>query len=119
MMLTPGTAGDVLKTNVIERSPFSKKTLSAGVPFTVKSLESRVAGSTGSLTSRMKSVGGVVTTLSQPAVLTEQGVAVGVGVGVPARDGSLSKKASCCDVLLMATRPSIHEVTCLVTVAEP
>ena len=32
---------------------------------------------------------------------------------------SLSVKASCWDVPLMATRPSTHEVTCLVAIAEP
>jgi hypothetical protein len=45
-----------------------------------------VDGSTGSLTLRLKSVGGVVTMLPQPSVLTEQrggvGVTVAVGVGV-------------------------------------
>src|SRR6516164_508246 len=44
---------------------------------------------------------------------------VGVGLGVPPTDGSLSVNASCWDVLLMATRPSHHEETCLVTIAEP
>ena len=32
---------------------------------------------------------------------------------------SLSVKASCWDALLMVTRPSTHEVTCLVSIAEP
>ena len=45
------------------------------------------------------------------------GVAVGVGLGVPT--SSLSVKASCWDVPLIATRPSTHEETCLVAIAEP
>lgn len=72
----------MLKINSIVMSPFNKITLSAGVPFTVKSLAWTVAGSTGSLTLRLKSVGGVVTIPPQPAVLTEQGGVVGVGVGL-------------------------------------
>jgi hypothetical protein len=81
-VLTPGTAGEVRKINSIVRSPFIKITLSAGVPFTVKSLASRVAGSTGSLTSISKTVGGVKTILSQPALMTEQAIGVDVGVAV-------------------------------------
>jgi hypothetical protein len=53
------------------------------------------------------------------AVALGDAVGVGVGVGVLAVDGSLSKKASCWDVLLIATRPSIHEETCLLAIAEP
>ena len=79
IVLMPGTAGEVLKTNSIMRCPFDKVTLSAGIPFTVKSLASRVAGSTGSLTSTVKSAG--CTEMIAPQVrkgrlVTEQGVAV-------------------------------------------
>ena len=45
------------------------------------------------------------------------GVAVGVGVDAPV--DSISVKASCWDCPLMVTRPSSHEVTCLVAMAEP
>jgi len=91
IVLTPCTAGEVLKVKSVVMLPFNKLTESAGIPFTVKSLASTLAGSTGSLTLRLKSVGGTVTMLPQPAVLTEQGGAVGVGVGVPAAAGSLSR----------------------------
>lgn len=51
-------------------------------------------------------------------------VAVGVGEGVPVGVGdeltsSLSVKASCWDAPLMATRPSVHEVTCFCVMADP
>lgn len=46
------------------------------------------------------------------AVGVEVAVGVGVGVGVLATDGSLSKKASCCETPLMATRPSTHATRC-------
>src|SRR6266576_4007281 len=118
MVLRPCTAGEVLKVKSVVMLPFNKLTEAAGIPFTVKSLASRLAGSTGSLTLRLKSVGGTVTMLPQPAVLTEQGGAVGVGVGVPATAGSLSKQASCCETPLIVTRPSVHEVRCLPAIAE-
>jgi hypothetical protein len=70
-VLTPGTAGEVLKTNSIVELPFIKANESAGIPLHIKSLGCTVAGSTGSLTLTSKSVGGVKTTLPQPA-LTEQ-----------------------------------------------
>src|SRR5438105_13766379 len=117
MVLTPGTAGDVLKMNSIVVSPFTKVTLSAVVPFTVKSLASRVAGSTGSVTLTVKSVGGTKTTLSEPALVTEH--EAGVGIDVPPTDGTLPKKASCCETPLIVTRPSVHEVRCLPAIAEP
>src|SRR5436190_15012160 len=98
--------------------PFVTAEASAGAPFTVKSLAATVAGSTGSLTLTMKSVGAVpLTRLPHAGLVTEQGA--GVGVGVTATDGSLSKKASCCETPLMATRPSVHEVRCLPAIAEP
>jgi hypothetical protein len=46
-------------------------------------------------------------------------VAVGVGVGEAKPTSSLSVKASCWEVPLMAFRPSVHEVRCLVSNAEP
>ena len=118
--LTPCTTGEVLKKKSIVVLPFVITTEFAGAPFTVKSLASTVAGSTGSLTLTMKSVGAVpVTRLPHAGLVTEQGAGVGVGVGVTATDGSLSKKASCCETPLMATRPSVHEVRCLPAIAEP
>ena len=107
MVLTPCTAGEGLKKKVIVVLPFNRVAESAGIPFTVKSLASRVAGSTGSLTSTMKTSGGVVTTMPQAGLVTEQPTS------------SLSVNTSPWDVLLMATRPSVHEVTCLVRIAEP
>ena len=43
----------------------------------------------------------------------------GVVVVTAKPTSSLSVKASCCCVLLTALRPSTHEVTCLVSIAEP
>lgn len=48
----------------------------------------------------------------------DRGVGVGLGVGVGVTS-SLSVKASCWDVLLIATRPSVHEVRCLVAIPVP
>ena len=79
IVLMPGTAGELLKTNSIVRFPFAKVMLSAGIPFTVKSLASRVAGSTGSLTSRVKRTGStemIAPQVKKGRVVTEQGVAV-------------------------------------------
>jgi len=56
------------------------------------------------------------------AVGVEVGVTVGVGVEVGVADavaGCLSVKASCCDWPPIDTRPSAHEVMCLLTIAEP
>jgi hypothetical protein len=72
-VLTPGTAGEVLKTNSIVVLAFTKANESAGIPLHIKSVGCTVAGSTGSLTLTSKTVGGVVTMLPQPA-LTEQDV---------------------------------------------
>ena len=120
MVLRPRTAGEVLKVKSIVMLPFVTVAESAGIPFTVRSLASTVAGSTPPFTFRLKSVGGVVTILPQPAVLTEQhGWGVGVGVGVPPTDGSLSVNASCWEMPLMATRPSVQEARCLPAIAEP
>jgi hypothetical protein len=89
----PWTAGEVLKWNVIVVSPFDKVAPFAGVPFTIKSLPWTVAGSAGPLRFIMKSVGAVPTImLPQAGLVTTQ--PDGVGVGVLAADGSLSKKAS-------------------------
>jgi hypothetical protein len=84
-MLAPCLAGDVLKWKLIVRLPFDKANESAGIPFTVKSLASRVAGSTAPVTSTWKITGGggPGINLSQgPLVITEQGAALGVGLGV-------------------------------------
>ena len=119
IILRPGTAGEVLKVKSIVVLPFITVAESAGIPFTVRSLALTVIGSTAPFMLRLKSVGGVVTILPQPAVLTEQhGWGVGVGAGVPPTDGSLSVNASCCETPLMATRPSVHEVRCLPAIAE-
>ena len=48
-MLTPGTAGEVLKVKSIVMFPFVKAAESAGIPFTVTSLGWTLVGSTGSL----------------------------------------------------------------------
>src|SRR4029077_15364889 len=48
------------------------------------------------------------------AVDVADGLAVGVGP-----TGSLSVYAFCCDAPLIGSRPSTHEVTCLVSIAEP
>ena len=54
------------------------------------------------------------------AVGVAVGEAVGVGVGVPPPPaGSWSKKVFCCEALLIGTRPSSHEVTCVLGIAEP
>ena len=81
----------------------------AAMPFTVKSLAWRVAGFTGSVTLTTKSVGWVEIMLPQ----------AGVVVVTPKPTSSLSVKASCWDAPLMVTRPSVHEVRCLVSNAEP
>jgi hypothetical protein len=77
MVLTPGTAGDVLKWNSIVALLFNNWKLSAGIPFTVRSLGWTLVGSTGSFRLTVKSVGGVKTTLPQVGLVTEQGVGVG------------------------------------------
>ena len=110
IVFSPSTTGEVVKVKSIVWFPFDKVAVSAGVPFTVKSLAWTVDGSAGSLRLTVKSVGAVpITRLPQAgsAVVTEK----------PTR--SLSVKASCWDCPLMVTRPSVHEVICLVAIAEP
>ena len=58
------------------------------------------------------------------AVAVGVGVAVGLPVGVdvgvpPSEVGSLSWKASCWELPLMALRPSTHEWRCWVSTEEP
>jgi hypothetical protein len=56
------------------------------------------------------------------AVGVALGLTVGVGVDVGVGDvvaGSLSKKASCWDALLIVTRPSAQALRCCVRTAEP
>jgi hypothetical protein len=48
MVLTPGTAGEVLKVKSIVMFPFVKAAESAVIPFTVRSLGWTLVGSTGS-----------------------------------------------------------------------
>ena len=118
IVCTPGcVTGELLKWKVIVVLPLIKTNEFAGRLFTIKSLASTVPGSTPPLTLITKSVGGTKTVPPQNGLVTEQDM--GVGVGVPAPVGSLSKKASCWEMPLIVTRPSIHEATCLVTIAEP
>jgi len=56
---------------------------------------------------------------AEPTVLLEGESEVRTGTGLPAPTSSLSVKASCWDWPLMATRPSVHEVRCLVRIAVP
>ena len=81
----------------------------AGIPFTVKSVAWTVPGTTGSLRLITKSVGCVLMMLLQAGSL----------VVTAKPTSSLSVKASCWEALLMDNRPSTHEVTCLVSIAEP
>src|SRR5437867_4584591 len=107
---TPCVAtGELLKWKVIVVVPGVYVTVFAGAPFTVKSVAWTVAGFIGSVTLTMKSVGCVDITLLQAGLVlvTEKPI------------NSLSVKASCCDAALMATRPSVHDVTCLAAIAEP
>ena len=101
--------GVLLKWKVIVALPFDNVSESAAIPFTVKSVGWTVDGSAGSLKLTTKSTGWVVITLLQAGsvVVTEKPTS------------SLSVKASCWDWLLMVTRPSTHEVRCLVRIAVP
>ena len=82
IVLTPCTAGEGLKIKSIVVSPFNKTASPAGIPFTVKSLASTVAGSTGLVTLTVKMIGGKGKVPPQSAPFAEQGVELGVGVGV-------------------------------------
>ena len=75
----------------------------------MKSLAWTVAGFTASLRLITKSIGWVLMMLLQ----------AGVVVVTAKPTSSLSVKVSCWDAPLMATRPSVHEVMCLVSNAEP
>ena len=110
IVFEPCTTGDVLKVKVIVALPFDKVAMFAGVPFTVKSLGWTLFGSAASLKLTTKLLGAVPTTklLQAGSVLVTE-----------KPTSSLSVKASCWDWPLMITRPSTHEVTCLVVIAEP
>src|SRR5213592_2187330 len=101
--------GELLKWKVIVALLLLKTNELAGVPLTVKSVAWTLDTSAGSLKLTTKSVGWVLITLLQAGslVVTENPTS------------SLSVKESCWDAALMVTRPSTHEVTCLVVTAEP
>src|SRR4029077_20948011 len=101
--------GEVLKWKVICVLPAPNTKEVAGVPFTVKSVAWTVAGTTASLRLITKSVGWVLMMLLQ----------AGTVVVTAKPTSSLSVKVSCCEAPLIATRPSAHEVRCLVSKAEP
>src|SRR5204863_9266450 len=103
------TTAQLLKWKVIVALRLLNTNEFAGVPFTVKSVAWTLAGTTGSLKLITKSVGCVLIMLLQ----------AGVVVVTAKPTSSLSVKASCWDAPLMITRPSAHEVTCLVSIEEP
>src|SRR5439155_19776289 len=107
----PGVVtGELLKWKVIVALPLLKVGgRFDGVPFTVKSPGWTVDVFTGSLRLTMKSTGCVLMRLLQAGTVVVTAKPV----------SSLSVKASCCCMPLTALRPSTHEVTCLVSIAEP
>ena len=115
-MFWPCTAGELLKWKVIVVLLLLKTNELAGRLFTIKSLASTVAGFTGPLTWKMKSEGGTKTVTPHVELLTEQ--PMGVGVGVLAPGGSLSKKVSPWETPLIATRPSTHPTRCWLSTEE-
>src|SRR5206468_1794183 len=101
--------GVLLKWKVSVVLPLLNATVFAAIPFTVKSVGWTVVVSTASVRLIMKSTGWVLITLLQ----------AGVVVVTAKPTSSLSVNASCWDAPLMITRPSVHEVTCFVSIAEP
>src|SRR5438094_5215458 len=102
--------GELLKWKVIVALPLLKVGGKFdGVPFTVKSPAWTVDVFTGSLRLTTKFTGCVLMMLLQ----------AGSVVVTAKPTSSLSVKASCWDVPLMATRPSHQEEKCLVRIAVP
>ena len=103
------TTGELLKWKVIVVSPFGKANGVGRSPVhrEIARLDSCRIHRVGQV--KMKSVGCVLMTLPQAGVGGGHGkthqlpIGKGILLGLP----------------LMATRPSVHEVTCLVSIAEP
>jgi hypothetical protein len=110
IVLEPSVTGELLKWKVIVLlALLNVGARFDGIPLTVKALAWTVDVSTASLRLMTKSIDCVLMALLH----------AGVVVVTPKPTSSLSVKASCWEEPLMATRPSVHDVTCLAIVAEP
>src|SRR4029077_7375638 len=102
IVFVPSTTGELVKPKVIVAFPFDKVAVFAGVPLTVKSVGWTVLGSAASLR---------LTTNDEVCVLITL-LHAGTVLVTAKPTSSLSVKTSCWDALLIATRPSTHEVRC-------